>query len=427
QGARDALKHWWLALRCGWLGALLGTVPGLGAASIDWIAYGHAVRTEKKDAMFGRGDIRGVIAPEASNNSKEGGHLVTTIAFGVPSGVSMAVLLSAFLLHGLVPGPDMLTKHLDVTFLIVWSLTLAHVIGGAICLAASGTFARLARVPAGKLVPIVLALMFLSAFQGSQSWGDLYSLVIFGAVGWLMKLYNWPRPPLMLGFVLGTVFERNLFISTEIYGWTWLTRPAVLVILAVTLWVVAGPLRDNARDVVRSFRSHDGARLQMTPAIVFNAALLATTLAALSQASAWPWASKLVPDTAAYIVLTAGTLNLIMELFFARKQQEKPHGHGTMDSVFLGPMPLAPMLRHFGWMAAFLAIAYGIGLLSGLFVLIVLHSRFEFGERWRTALISAVAVIGLSWIVFDRIFALVWPESILGDMVSTLAPSLHII
>ena len=109
----------------------------------------------------------------------------------------MAVLLSAFLLHGLVPGPDMLTKHLDVTFLMVWSLTVAHVIGAFICLVASGALARLAVVPAGKLVPIVPALMFLAAFQGSQSWGDRYSLILFGTLGWLMKLFNWPRPPLM--------------------------------------------------------------------------------------------------------------------------------------------------------------------------------------------------------------------------------------
>ncbi|HKO71425.1 MAG TPA: tripartite tricarboxylate transporter permease, partial [Bradyrhizobium sp.] len=427
EGARDALRHWWLVLRCGWLGALLGTVPGLGAASIDWIAYGHAVRTEKKDAAFGSGDIRGVIAPESSNNSKEGGHLVTTIAFGVPSGVSMAVLLSAFLLHGLVPGPDMLTKHLDVTFLIVWSLTLAHVIGGAVCLAASGTFARLARVPAGKLVPIVLALMFLSAFQGSQSWGDLYSLVIFGAIGWLMKLFNWPRPPLMLGFVLGGVFEHNLFISTEIYGWTWLYRPAVLVILTVTLWLVLGPLRNNLRDVIRSFRSHDGVRLQVTPSVAFNAVLLAITGAAFWQASVWPWQSKLVPDTAAYVVLAAGTLNLIMELLFARAPEGEPHTHGAMDSVLAGPMPLDRTLRHFAWMIAFLAVAYGIGLLPGLFVLILLHSRFEFGERWQTAFISAAVVTSLSWIVFEKIFALVWPQSILGDMMLSLASNWRII
>jgi len=83
-------------------------------------------------------------------------------------------------------------------------------------------------------------------------------------------------------------------------------------------------------------------------------------------------------------------------------------------------------LRHFGWMIAFLAVAYAIGLLPGLFLLILLHSHFEFGERWRTALISAAAVTGLSWIMFDRIFALVWPQSILSDMLPSLVPGFHL-
>src|SRR6202012_1123468 len=94
RGARDALQNWWLIVRCGWLGAVLGTVPGLGSSSIDWIAYGHAVRTEKHPERFGQGDIRGVIAPEASNNAKEGGHLIPTIAFGVPAGASMEARLT---------------------------------------------------------------------------------------------------------------------------------------------------------------------------------------------------------------------------------------------------------------------------------------------------------------------------------------------
>ena len=90
--------------------------------------------------------MRGVIAAIASDNAKEGGHLVPTIAFGVPAGASMALLLSAFLIHGLVPGPEMLTKHLDVTYSIIWTLTLSHVMGAVICIAASGWFARLATV-----------------------------------------------------------------------------------------------------------------------------------------------------------------------------------------------------------------------------------------------------------------------------------------
>ena len=134
--------NWWLVLRCGVLGTGLGAIPGIGSAVIDWIAYGYAQRTEKNPETFGTGDVRGVIAPESSNNAKEGGHLVPTIAFGVPAGASMAILLGAFLMHGLTPGPDMLTKHLDLTYMIVWSLTLAHVIGAIICLACSGWLAQ---------------------------------------------------------------------------------------------------------------------------------------------------------------------------------------------------------------------------------------------------------------------------------------------
>src|SRR5215469_9522509 len=137
QGVRDVGRHWWLVARCGILGTGLGAIPGIGSAVIDWIAYGYAQRTEKNPETFGTGDVRGVIAPESSNNAKEGGHLVPTIAFGVPAGASMAILLGAFLMHGLTPGPEMLTKHLDVTYTIVWSLTLAHIIGALICLAGS--------------------------------------------------------------------------------------------------------------------------------------------------------------------------------------------------------------------------------------------------------------------------------------------------
>ena len=122
-GARDAIRHWWLVLRCSWIGAGLGAIPGIGGSVVDWIAYGHAVRTEKgAQQTFGRGDVRGVIAPESANNAKEGGALVPTIAFGVPGSASMALLLGAFLIHGLVPGPDMLGKNLSITYAMVWSV-----------------------------------------------------------------------------------------------------------------------------------------------------------------------------------------------------------------------------------------------------------------------------------------------------------------
>src|SRR6201993_3322408 len=216
-GVRDVGRHWWLVLRCGILGTGLGAIPGIGSAVIDWIAYGYAQRTEKNPETFGTGDVRGVIAPESSNNSKEGGHLVPTIAFGVPAGASMAILLGAFLMHGLTPGPEMLTKNLDVTYTIVWSLTLAHVIGALICLSGSRWLAKISTVRPEILLPIVLSLVFVAAFEGEHDWGDLLSLLFFGVIGWFMKRLGWPRPPMGLGIVVGGIFERYLFISTPLY------------------------------------------------------------------------------------------------------------------------------------------------------------------------------------------------------------------
>jgi len=428
-GARDALQNWWLVLRCSALGSVLGTVPGLGAASIDWIAYGHAVRTEKNPETFGRGDIRGVIAPEASNNAKEGGHLIPTIAFGVPSGASMAVLLSAFLLHGLVPGPEMLTKHLDITFSMIWSLTLAHVIGGLICLGFSGLFARLAVVPAGQLVPIVLCIMFVSAYQGSASWGDIYSAVIFGIIGWLMKIYGWPRPPLMLGFVLGALFERYLFISVEIYGFNWLTRPVVLVILAAAAWVLFSPLKDSLRETVRTFRTFQRGVVRFDGRVAFNLAVIAVVVYALWLSQDWPWDTKLVPQTACYLALIFACLNLLAESFASRDTMAHGAASGHMDTAISleGPHAALRAWRHFGWIVAFLIVSGTIGLLPGIALLILAQSRLEFGQSWLFSVLATVIVTAALWLVFDRIFSVSWPPSLLGDVYPDLRSMLRII
>ena len=108
---KDAAKNWWLGLRCTVIGVYVGMLPGLGGSIVDWVAYGHAAQSEK-NGNFGKGDVRGVIAPEAANNAMKGGALLPTIAFAIPGSASMAILLSAFFIQGLEPGPQMLTdKH----------------------------------------------------------------------------------------------------------------------------------------------------------------------------------------------------------------------------------------------------------------------------------------------------------------------------
>jgi TctA family transporter len=248
QGAKDCFIHWWLVLRCSWIGSAFGAVPGIGGAVIDWLAYGHAVRTEKGATQsFGKGDVRGVIAAESSNNAREGGALVPTVAFGVPGSAGMAILLGAFLIHGLVPGPEMLSKHLDITYSMVWSIALANILGAGLCYLFSGQFARLATLRYTLILPCVLGIIYIGAFEGSRSWGDLFSLLAFGILGWTMKQLRWPRPPLILGLVLGDTVERNLFISVERYNLEWLSRPIVLGLLALAIVGLLRPLLQDAR------------------------------------------------------------------------------------------------------------------------------------------------------------------------------------
>jgi putative tricarboxylic transport membrane protein len=428
EGWHDALKNWWLILRCSTLGAFLGAVPGLGAAVIDWIAYGHAIRTEKNTENFGKGDIRGVIAAIASDNAKEGGHLVPTIAFGVPAGASMALLLSAFLIHGLVPGPEMLTKHLDVTYSIIWTLTLSHVIGAVICIAASGLFARLATVRAAVLVPLVLMVIFLGAFEGSQSWGDLYSLVLFGALGWVMKHLGWPRPPLILGFVLGSIFERYFFISTQIYGAGWALRPVVLVVFALCLWVVLPSMKTHLGGTVAAFKDLRVASLRFGRDAWFSMLLIGVIIAGMMVSRAWPPAAKLVPDTACLIALFFASLNLLTEIFgdpvvatgpaeAAHTAVGDPPAEGA--NVFSTALELRSV-RFFFWLIAFLVIGAGIGLLPALCVLTFFLMRFEFTERWWMAGGCAVVATIAIYLVFDRIFSLPWPPALIGDLLPGL-------
>jgi TctA family transporter len=234
-GIRDVLRHRWLTLRCSVIGVAVGFIPGLGGAVVDWISYGQAVQTTRDNPQFGKGDIRGVIAPESSNNAKEGGALIPTLLFGIPGSGATAVLLGGFVLLGLQPGPRMLTTNLDTTLAIVWTLAIANVVGAIACMAPSRLIARLSLIPAARLMPFILVVMLMGAYQSTRHWGDLIAFLSIGIVGWVMRHLDWPRPPLLVGFVLATSAERYLWISAERYGWEWLTRPGVIIIALTTV------------------------------------------------------------------------------------------------------------------------------------------------------------------------------------------------
>jgi len=248
QGVRDVFKNWWLVIRCSALGTVLGAIPGITGSVIDWIAYGHALRSEKgAKETFSTGDVRGVIAPESANNSKEGGSLVPTIAFGVPGSAGQAILLGALMIHGFVPGPQMLSTDLSLTYSLVWSIALANIFGAGLCFALSGQFAKISTLRYTLVLPGIMALVYVGAFQGSRNWGDMFVLLIFGVLAWTMKRLKWPRPPLILGLVLGALMERYMGISILRYDWSWLLRPGVIVLLALAAIAIMRPMFHEVR------------------------------------------------------------------------------------------------------------------------------------------------------------------------------------
>src|SRR5262249_6899701 len=154
----------------------------------------------------------------------------------------MAILLGGFFLLGLVPGPDMLTKHLPVTFSMVWTIAIANVITVIACFALLNKLAQLTTVRGSLLIPVILVLVFIGSYTSNNHYGDLVVTLIFGAIGYLMVLAGWPRAPLVLGLVGGKIAENHRDISIARYEAAWLTRPVVLVLIAITVAVIVYPL-----------------------------------------------------------------------------------------------------------------------------------------------------------------------------------------
>lgn len=264
QGLKDTIREKWIVLRCAGIGTMVGILPGLGGSVVDWIAYGHVVQTARDKSNFGKGDIRGVIAPESANNAKEGGGLVPTILFGIPGSGSMAVFLGGLTLLGIEPGPALIEEDLQFTYVMVWSLALANVIGAGMCFAISSKVAKITTIPYGILAPFMIMIICFAAFQVTRSIYDLYTLIILGAFCTLMKSYNWPRPALLIGFVLSDTLETYLYQAVQIYDWNFFTRTSVITIFVITLIsVFLGMRTKKEKTVTHSVKVSDLFKLNL--------------------------------------------------------------------------------------------------------------------------------------------------------------------
>ncbi len=230
-GARYGASKWRIAIRQSIFGVFMGAIPGIGSAVIDWLSYAFGMALSKDKTGFGKGSLDGVLFAEAAQNSKEGGQAIPTLAFGIPGGSSWAIVLVGLLFYGIAPGLGMLDQHLDVMVAIVVTLALGNLLITMMGIVATGQLAKVTLVPYPLLAAALFPLVFIAAFQSTTAWGDILVLIGAGMLGLAMKWLGWPRPPFILGFILGPIIEKNLWTALNVFGPVgMLTRPISIIL-----------------------------------------------------------------------------------------------------------------------------------------------------------------------------------------------------
>ncbi|HWO42315.1 MAG TPA: tripartite tricarboxylate transporter permease [Candidatus Eisenbacteria bacterium] len=403
QGARDVMRHWGIVVRGSLIGVWAGILPGIGATAGSWMSYGHVVAAARDRESFGKGDIRGVIAPESANNSVEAGDFIPTLLFGVPGGAPAAILLGALLFYGIQPGPRMVQENLDLIFTIIWSFALANTIGAAVCLFLSPALAQLTRVPFVRLAPAIIVTIFFGAFQSSQHFGDLYAMLALGLLGWLMKQLGWPRAPLLVGFVLTKPTEQYLWLSVSRYDLEWLLRPGVILLSLLLLISIAWIFfaRRKGKGIGGEEAGTETVTLGRASSVFFTLFVLAVSLAALYEARSFPFLGAIFPIAATVPAILMGAGQLVFEL--VGPGAKPTPGSGRQVKIAFGYFVSLLLFFVLVW-------ALGFGLAVVLFVFTFLCARA--GAGWRYAALYTACVVGLAQ-VLDRALGLYWPPGAL--------------
>ncbi|HWL97763.1 MAG TPA: tripartite tricarboxylate transporter permease [Nocardioidaceae bacterium] len=400
-GVRDVLHYWKHVLRGSLVGIWAGVLPGVGATAGTWMAYGQARATArgKSKKNFGKGDPRGIIAPESANNSVEAGDLIPTLLFGIPGGAPAALLLGALLVFGVEPGPSIITEDLDVVYTIVWSFAIASVVGAVLCFFLSVPLAKLSFVRFPVLAAGLVVILFTSGYQESQQIGVLQVMLLLGAIGWLMKVTHFPRAPFLIGFVLSIPLERYYFLTAELYTFSeWSTRPGVLVmagilVLPVVLAVVRRIRARTDADIPVGVEDDDTDGVSSAEAprswnIYTGAGFLALFLAAFVAAQSFSPNAQLVPALVTGIGTALAVAVLVVEVRKVRR------GAVTTEVEADAWRQEVRWVAHaFAWLVGFVVLVYVLGLLLAAVVFVPVFLWRVAELRPRSIVIYTVSVV----------------------------------
>jgi putative tricarboxylic transport membrane protein len=243
---REEWRQAWRAiLRGSGIGFLIGVLPGAGATIASFVGYIAEKKLAKDPSRFGKGAIEGVAGPESANNAASAGAMVPMFALGVPGSNTTAVMLAALIMFGLRPGPDMFTTNAALVWTVIASMFIGNLILLLLNLPLAGVFARLLQIRYSWIYPPILAICLTGVISRANNLEDAWLMLGLGVLGWLMKRYDWPAAPMILGLVLGPIFENALRQSLTLShgsGAIFVTRPIAAVLLALAVIAVTVPL-----------------------------------------------------------------------------------------------------------------------------------------------------------------------------------------
>ena len=423
-GVRDAFKNWWLVIRCSVIGAYIGMLPGLGASIVGWVTYAHAKQSVKDNSQFGQGDVRGLLAPEASNNALRGGALIPTLTLGIPGSVGTAVLMGALIMHGLRPGPSMLSSELPMTFSFVWIIAIASVVATMILLRTVNQVAKIALLPGHLVVPGVLLFVFMGAWLGGASIGAWLSCTAFGVIGFFMKRGGWPRPPVILALVLGQILERSFQISTRIHeGPGWLARPIVVVLVLIIIATIVLAIRGVAREkLADKIPAGDASENNPAVSLPISLVLFGVFVWAGFEALAWPPPVRQFPlliSVPGALLSLAVVIRDLTHLFAARKvigSWSALLRQAVEDAWLAAALPFFAYL--FGMIALTLLVGQKIALPLFVGVYLVRWGHY----RKRIAVAYALGAWAIMVFFYDQVMSLLFHPSYLALWLQPVLP-----
>ncbi len=390
QGVLDVLRNRWLVLRSAGVGALVGAMPGVGGSVVDWIVYGQTVRGAKDKSQFGKGDIRGVIGVESSNNAVLGGALVPTLLFGIPGSGSTALLLSALIMLGVQPGPSMLGADISLTYSMIWSLALANVIGACVCFGFARQLAKITLIPFVWIAPFLIVAISFATLQINRDPRDLLLVLLFGAIGVFMRRFGFSRPAFLIGFVLQGNLERSFYQTSQIYAfWDFITRPIVLVLMVIVASILLSALRNQLKQKHAFATPELAARLRATRPlqVLMPLALMGIFAMALWSINDLQHLGRIFPQIVAGVGLAAAAVAGVQVLLGQPAALEDQEQEGTAYSI--------PTFRVAGWLAVAVISMIAFGFFAGSALFLMLFLPIEARAKPWTALAGVFGIVGV--------------------------------